>query len=391
MTLPVTPELGVLEVIEVYSYYDGPRLVSCRGLGGQFMLAVWLGSVAGRESWYVAPLTKMELRNLRFGELDLRSAFEHPDVGYVWLVREQAKKKAVAQRVALQDIRQDWLPDAGEKLELGKPVYDVLGNVIGLRPPDLVEASAVHAIQRFFELNRKAVVTTRQLEVAHEDSFFHWITNRAIHDLLDSGELLTEEKELDFGGTTKLIWSRSHRYPKRNAKKVIELVQKYSANFVGRELGYHGEMLVLEGFTRKGFSFKGREVKGNGSSTWVDSGHDLDFMFERDGISYGVEVKNTLGYMDHGELRTKMEMSRQLGVRPVIVARMLPRTWVQELNRAGGFGLLLKYQLYPPALSSMADEIKKEMGLPVGSPRFLEERTMNRFETWHLAQNGQMV
>jgi hypothetical protein len=387
MNLPFTPELGALDVIEIYSYYDGPRLMSCKGHGGQTMLAVWLGGERGEESWYVAPLTKTEFRNLRFGELELRAAFENPETGHLWFLRERPKKSAEARRIELRNVRRDWLPDPGETLELGKPVYDSEGNVIALRPPDLIEISAVEAILRFFELNPEVVVTTRQLEVAHEDQFFHWVTNRAIHDLLNSGELLTEERELDFGGRAKLIWPRGYRYPKRGAKKVIDLVQRYSTNIVGRELGHHGEMLVFEGFVRKGFSFKGREVKQNGGNTRANSNHDLDFVFERDGIGYGIEVKNTLGYMDHGELRIKIDLAHRLGVRPVIVARMLPRTWIQELNRAEGFGFVMKYQLYPPALSPMANEISREMGLPVGSPRFLEDRTMNRFETWHKAQN----
>ena len=32
--------------------------------------------------------------------------------------------------------------------------------------------------------------------------------------------------------------------------------------------------------------------------SWVTTGHNLDFIFRRDGVAYGVEVKNTLGYMD---------------------------------------------------------------------------------------------
>jgi len=215
MNLPFTPELGALDVIEIYSYYDGPRLMSCKGHGGQTMLAVWLGGERGEESWYVAPLTKTEFRNLRFGELELRAAFENPEAGHLWFLRERPKKSAKARRIELRNVRRDWLPDPGETLELGKPVYDSEGNVIALRPPDLIEISAVEAILRFFELNPEVVVTTRQLEVAHEDQFFHWVTNRAIHDLLNSGELLTEERELDFGGRAKLIWPRGYRYPKR--------------------------------------------------------------------------------------------------------------------------------------------------------------------------------
>jgi hypothetical protein len=384
MNPPITAELGELEIVEVYSYYDGPRLVSCKGPNGEAMLALWVGGETGNELWYVAPLTKVEFRNLRFGELELRAAFESSQSGFVWLLTERAKRKAEARRIAVGDLRTDWLPDRGEALELGQEVQDRDGNVIGLRPPDLVQLSAVEAIRDYFKLNREAVVTSRQLEVAHEDKFFHWITNRAIRDLLNAGELLTEEKDLDFGGKTKLIWPRGYRYPKRSANKVIDLVQRYSSPAVSGTLGDQGEMLVLEGFARRGFILKGRGKNQNGEKRWIGSNHDLDFIFERDGVGYGVEVKNTLGYMDHNELKLKIDMARTLGVKPVVAARMLPGLWIQELARAGGYGMILKYQLYPLAHVAIAQEIRQEMALPVDTPRRLADRTMDRFERWAL-------
>ena len=46
----------------------------------------------------------------------------------------------------------------------------------------------------------------------------------------------------------------------------------------------------------------GRNTRTYEGRTWTDTAHDLDFIFERDGAAYGVEVKNTLGYMEHKEL-----------------------------------------------------------------------------------------
>lgn len=83
--------------------------------------------------------------------------------------------------------------------------------------------------------------------------------------------------------------------------------------------------MTLEGFASKQFVMQGREVRNFGGRQWTETEHDLDFVFERDGRAYGVEVKNTLGYMDHEEMRTKMRLCTALGVTPVFVARMLPR------------------------------------------------------------------
>jgi hypothetical protein len=78
---------------------------------------------------------------------------------------------------------------------------------------------------------------------------------------------------------------------------------RFTAEWVaGMERNTH-----LEGFARHEFVMKGRNTQSYGGKDWTKSGHNLDFIFGRDDIAYGVEVKNTLGYMEQEELRTKMK------------------------------------------------------------------------------------
>jgi hypothetical protein len=62
---------------------------------------------------------------------------------------------------------------------------------------------------------------------------------------------------------------------------------------------------------------------------------------------------------------------------------MLPKDWLFELNKQGGFGLLMKYLLYPPYFHDLALEMKNTLNLPVECPKALHEGTMRRFEKWH--------
>jgi hypothetical protein len=62
---------------------------------------------------------------------------------------------------------------------------------------------------------------------------------------------------------------------------------------------------------------------------------------------------------------------------------MMPKTWINELTEEGGFGLILKYQLYPWTHKDLAKKVSKELGLPVDSPQTLEEGTIARFVRWH--------
>ena len=91
----------------------------------------------------------------------------------------------------------------------------------------------MEVLRDFFGRNRERVFTSRQVEVLHEKEFFHWLTNRAIRDLIAEGLLVSETRELAFGGSVKLMWHRSYRYPKRAAAELIELVNEYSDPNVG--------------------------------------------------------------------------------------------------------------------------------------------------------------
>lgn len=246
------------------------------------------------------------------------------------------------------------------------------------KPPDPRQDEAAHALERMF--------FSRQLEVMHEGKWFHWVTNRALRELVARGAIRSETRQLVTGQRVNLMWHRSYRYYRRDAARLVRLVEEYADPNIGGAIGLHGEFMVLEGFARKQFVMKGKNAQTFGSRTWTKTAHDLDFIFERDQIAYGVEVKNTLPYMDYGELKLKTEICKELGLRPVFAARMLPKSWVKEVIDAGGFALILKYQLYPWAHRELAKRVREELGLPVDAPRALEDGTMERFVRWHRRQ-----
>jgi len=250
------------------------------------------------------------------------------------------------------------------------------------RPPDPMQHQARARVEKFIDEHPEQVFFSRQIEILHEGDFFHWVTNRAIRDL-EGGKILSEWRQLKTGGSIKLLWHKSFRYYKRGAAELVKLVEEYADPNIGSALGLHGESMVLEGFALKEFVTKGRNTNQFRGKQWTRTDHNLDFIFERDASAYGVEVKNMLGYMDHDEFKLKIELCRELEIVPVFVARMLPKVWVNELWRQGGFALILKWQLYPHGHKELAKRVHKELGLPVDSPRALADGTMARFVDWH--------
>lgn len=251
------------------------------------------------------------------------------------------------------------------------------------RGPDAREDQARAALELFFERHREAVFFSRQLEVQNENEWYHWITNRALRELAGRGFIRTDIRPLTTGGSIHLMWHKQYRYYRRDAKRIVRLVEECSDPNIGGSLGLPGEALVLEGFARSQFIMRSRHARSFSGRTWTASDHDLDFIFERDKQAYGVEVKNTLRYIDYAEFQTKIRMCQTLGIMPGFAARMLPRSWIHELNGLGGFALILKYQLYPWAHRDLARRVRGELGLPVDAPRALEDGTMGRFLRWH--------
>jgi hypothetical protein len=251
------------------------------------------------------------------------------------------------------------------------------------RGPDPQIPAARAAVLELFASSPTQVFFSRQVEVRLEKEYFHWITNRAIRELVADGEIKGETVKLNTGGEIHLLWPKQFRYFRRSAKRVIELVESYSVNSFSRLVGYTGEMLVGDAFATAQFTRVGRETRKFAEREWTTSSHDLDFVVERDGFAYGVEVKNTLGYMREEELNIKIAMCEELGVTPLFVVRYMPATWFNRVREVGGFVLMLKYQLYPLSHVELARAVREELGMPVHAPAALFDSTLRRFTAWH--------
>jgi len=246
--------------------------------------------------------------------------------------------------------------------------------------PDTEEDKARARLLAHFIDNQERVFYSRQLEVLFEREFFHWVTNRALRRLISEGHVLSEPRLLDIGSTIKLVWYKSYRFYKRAATDVFDLVNRYASSATDGTLGMQGEHLVLAAFARRRFLLEAEEANEYNGVKWTQTGHDLDFIFSKDGVGYGIEVKNTLGYLDVSEFVAKIRLARHIGVRPVFAVRALPKTWIDALVRAGGIAMIMGFQFYPWTHKSLADTIRESLQLPVDTPKKIESGTMDRFE-----------
>ena len=234
-----------------------------------------------------------------------------------------------------------------------------------------------------FESDSEAVFYETQLAVRFEKDFFHWVTARALKDLREANKIGSSLAELTPGTPLRFYFSRRCRYWKRRAEQLRLLVQSFSDQAFTRALGVQGELLIDAGLPRVGFQPVADTVQSWQGASWTETNHNLDRVFTRDGLNYGVEIKNRLSYIPQEELVIKLRMCQTLGLIPLFVARMMPKTYIDQIRRAGGFSLIMKYQFYPMSHRELANRVRRELGLPVDCPVRLQDSTLERFLNWH--------
>ncbi len=169
-------------------------------------------------------------------------------------------------------------------------------------------------------ISPNSVYHVTQLQVLFEDRYVHKLTYDAIQRL--RGTLLQMEDEATEAGSVTLVWRRGLRYVKRPIAEHIRLVQEYSSQPMNKAVGDYAELLTLIGLARLGLALLSRNTRSFEGRTWTTTGHDLDFIVEKAGQGYGVEVKNTFDYMPLSEFMAKLEMCRFLGVHPLFIVRV---------------------------------------------------------------------
>jgi hypothetical protein len=166
------------------------------------------------------------------------------------------------------------------------------------------------------------------------------------------------------------------------------LIERYSTQTFVRALGNQAEMMFDAALPTVGFMPKAKNVSSWSGRTWEETDHDLDRVYERDGVAYGAEMKNTLDYIERKELEIKLAMRTHLGLKPLFTVRMLPKNYIEMVRAAGGFSLIFKWQLYPYGHADFAREVRQQLELPVDCPQTIKEGTVRRFLNWHLKEHG---
>ena len=260
----------------------------------------------------------------------------------------------------------------------GEPEWPEEGEVV-----DEYVEQAKPILAEFFDAQKGQLFYLKQLQVSFEKRFFHWVTYRVLMDLAEEGEVGTEIRTSPNGTVVRLFHHRGHRYRERQAGSLLRLIDEMSGQEVAEACGEQADMLFFNALMARRFVSAGQDVREYSGNVWDETGHDLDFIIERDGVGYGCEVKNRWDYIGRGELEVKLRMCGHLGIRPLFVMRASPKTYNNMIIEAGGYAMIFVAHIYPFGMNGLVRKIREELGLEADSPRAIPGGIIDRFEKWH--------
>jgi len=143
--LPNDSVLGRLHMVEVFDFYDAPRLFLCSNTAGALYLGLWYDSSAEFETWLYIPVSTVRLAELARGNIDLQQAFAAPEDGIAFLVNTDAESGgSEVEHIAASDVSREHLPPAGDTIQISvsfpdttqgsiytKRVRQVVGALVG--------------------------------------------------------------------------------------------------------------------------------------------------------------------------------------------------------------------------------------------------------------------
>lgn len=253
-------------------------------------------------------------------------------------------------------------------------------------PRDVKIDEAKEELRKFFNENDEKVYYLQQLEVFFERKpykIYHWITAKAVNELIEEGDLGKEKVDLLKDTSVKFVFDKKLRYYKLLVRKSIEVIRQYSNYEIAIACGRQAEVLFFNALLGRGFLAKGQNTREHNGEKWTQTDHDLDFIIEKDRVVYGCEVKNKWAYIGREELEIKLEMCRFLHVRPLFIMRHSPQPYNWEIVKRGGYAMIFETQIYPFGQRSLVEKIKEVLGLPVDCPRAIPEGIIDRFLRWH--------
>lgn len=220
--------------------------------------------------------------------------------------------------------------------------------------------------------------TKKSFKIHKTFIFSIWTTDEALNQLVKEKKLKTWKKRSKRGINVSFFRNNNVRYFERNAQKMLDLIDYYNNNDL--ELGKYAEHLAEKMFYKLKFDVEDKNANEFNGKKWNKSNHNLDLIVSKDGLFYGVEVKNRFEYIKTDEFEIKMfKICSHLNLIPILIVRMIPKKFYMSLTRKGGFAFIFKRKVFPFGQKIAVKNLYKNTLLPVGVDDKLSEKKEKKF------------
>lgn len=167
------------------------------------------------------------------------------------------------------------------------------------------------------------------------------------------------------GGPRANLFYRLNKTPYSRAlqdlmRKKIDL--SYAIFSLSSYAGFYAQNLWLKAFRDLNFDILGTDVSElEGKKASV--GGDIDFVAEKDGVRFGVEVKNGLSYPT--DFKEKFQIAAELDTIPLFVARRLPSRTFYWIVERGGLVKIYETAIHSPDFRVKINECIEILGYPL--------------------------
>jgi len=169
----------------------------------------------------------------------------------------------------------------------------------------------------------------------------------------------------------------------RKINTAAGLIAKYSDIKITKMLGEHLHSLVKYELRSHGFAIIDENTRTYSGRIWNKTRHTLDIIakHKEKNLEIGVEIKNTLTLPPKSEITTKINMCKELGVKPLFACRWLD-PYKNDIEMNGGFVWQFYDQIYPLGHDKFVQEIRKRFQLPIRIASELPTTSVLDFEKW---------
>lgn len=160
---------------------------------------------------------------------------------------------------------------------------------------------------------------------------------------------------------------------------------------MSREAGFHAQTLWREAFKYLGYEIISENASENAGRKASVEGN-IDFIAEKDGLQFGVEVKNELSYPD--DLAKKFQIAVELGTIPVFVVRKVSPTAYQNLKKFGALVKIYETAIFNLEYEPMVKRCVDILGYPLIALDEVSSKTVKHLEDKVLSfghQNADML